>query len=120
MIVINPIWSRRVMDSDHWLEQFRNDAVPAIIHYFKPEKIIVFGSRARGRATEDSDIDIIVISDLFRDIPFLERMPLMMKLVPFPKHIDYLCYTVEEFDRIRNTSSLIIDAMSDPLEIAVT
>lgn len=108
------------MSQDEWLERFRNEALPSIIQHIHPERIIVFGSRARGHAHEDSDIDIIVISHFFRNIPFLERMPLMMKIASFPKHVDYLCYTPEEFARVRSTSSIIIDAMSDPLEIAVS
>ncbi len=34
-----------------------------VIDYFQPRRIILFGSRARGEATADSDIDLIVILD---------------------------------------------------------
>ena len=30
---------------------------------FRPERVILFGSYARGRATEDSDVDLLVIMD---------------------------------------------------------
>jgi hypothetical protein len=34
-----------------------------VIGYFKPRRVILFGSRARGEATRDSDIDLLVIVD---------------------------------------------------------
>ncbi len=34
-----------------------------VVAYFKPQRVILFGSRARGEATRDSDIDLLVIVD---------------------------------------------------------
>jgi uncharacterized protein len=34
-----------------------------VVEYFKPQCVILFGSRARGEATRDSDIDLLVIVD---------------------------------------------------------
>jgi uncharacterized protein len=34
-----------------------------VVRYFKPQRVILFGSRARGKATRDSDIDLLVIVD---------------------------------------------------------
>ena len=34
-----------------------------VVHYFRPQRVILFGSRARGEATRDSDIDLLVIVD---------------------------------------------------------
>ena len=31
------------------------------MEYFRPQRVILFGSRARGEATRDSDIDLLVI-----------------------------------------------------------
>jgi len=30
---------------------------------FRPQRVILFGSHARGKATEDSDVDLLVIMD---------------------------------------------------------
>lgn len=103
--------------SDPWIERFRKEAVPKIRKEFKPEKIILFGSRVRGNAREDSDIDVVIISASFSGTPFLKRMPLMLKKVSFPKHIDYICYTPQEFKKIRNESVIIKDAMENSMEI---
>jgi hypothetical protein len=34
-----------------------------VVKYFTPQRVILFGSRARGEATRDSDIDLLVILD---------------------------------------------------------
>ena len=35
----------------------------SIVRYFNPRKVILFGSRARGDADENSDIDLLVLLD---------------------------------------------------------
>jgi len=35
----------------------------AVVAYFKPQRVILFGSTARGEAGPDSDIDLLVIVD---------------------------------------------------------
>ena len=72
----------------------------------RPSRVITFGSRARGDAGEGSDLDVIVVADSLEGMPFLKRMPFLLKLVQFEKHIDFLCYTEEEFRRAKRTSSL--------------
>jgi HEPN domain-containing protein len=34
-----------------------------VVEYFRPQRVILFGSKARGEATRDSDIDLLVIVD---------------------------------------------------------
>ena len=72
---------------------------------------MLFGSRAQGKAREESDLDVIIISDEFRNIPFIKRMTTIRRAVRFPKHVDYLCYTPEEFENIKTTSSIVMDAL---------
>ncbi len=91
---------------DEWVKTFIREGIPKIVAEIKPSKIILFGSRARGEARKDSDIDVIVVSDLFKGVPFLRRMPMLLKLVRFEKHIDFLCYTEEEFNRVKTVQSL--------------
>lgn len=37
------------------------DLLDPVVEYFRPQRVILFGSRARGEATRDSDIDLLVI-----------------------------------------------------------
>jgi HEPN domain-containing protein len=39
------------------------DLLDPVVDYFKPQRVILFGSRARGEATCNSDIDLLVIVD---------------------------------------------------------
>jgi poly(A) polymerase Pap1 len=51
-------------------------------------------------------------------MPFLKRMPTILKRIPFPKHVDYICYTPEEYEKIKDESALLIDAVENSIEIA--
>jgi hypothetical protein len=84
------------------------------------ERVLIFGSRARGTASEESDLDVIIIAREFGAVPFLRRMPMLMKMIPFPKHIDYLCYPPREFNRVLNASSFLTNALNAPIELAVS
>jgi len=39
------------------------DLLGPVIDYFKPQRVILFGSRARGTAAPDSDVDLLVVVD---------------------------------------------------------
>ena len=104
------------MMNDLWIERFNKEVLPLIVTEFKPVKVMFFGSRVSGGASEDSDIDVIVISEDFIDIPFVKRMGMILKLARFPKHVDYLCYTPEEFSNVKNNSVVIEDALENHLE----
>jgi len=73
-----------------------------ILRRYEPERIILFGSRARGEADEHSDYDVIVIKRTQR--PFLERLREMVPyLVEFNRPAEILVYTPEEFERLGET-----------------
>ncbi len=41
--------------------------IDAIVRTYAPRRVVLFGSRARGNATEDSDLDLLVVLD--DDVP---------------------------------------------------
>ncbi len=41
-----------------------SERVSKIVKHFHPEKIILFGSRAWGKSTKESDLDILVVMNL--------------------------------------------------------
>ena len=41
--------------------RYLSEVVDRIVRKFKPEKIILFGSWARGDAREDSDLDLLIV-----------------------------------------------------------
>ncbi len=101
------------MSQDELVQQFVEQALPRIRTQLKPELVLLFGSRARHTAREESDIDIIIVSQAFEGMHFLKRMPFMLRLVRFPRHIDFLCYTPDEFKQIRHTSAIVQEALQE-------
>ena len=78
------------------------DEIVRVLAPYEPERIILFGSRARGEADEHSDYDLIVIKRTAR--PFLERLRDMVPyLVRLTHPADILVYTPEEFERMSET-----------------
>ncbi|HEX3048694.1 MAG TPA: nucleotidyltransferase domain-containing protein [Bacillota bacterium] len=45
------------------MDQVLEESVNRIVSYIKPEKIILFGSRARGDYNQSSDYDLCIIKD---------------------------------------------------------
>jgi predicted nucleotidyltransferase len=74
-----------------------------IIQEYHPDKIILFGSFAKGTEHDDSDIDILVISDHEKDLPRTKRgFNLRLKLAVMKKPIDIIFYSQEDLDRWKN------------------
>jgi len=78
-------------------------------------KIVIFGSLVRGEFSEDSDIDVIIVSSDFRDKSIFERVKLttgigreLVKRVKKP--FDLIYYSDEEWEK---GSSLTINAAKD-------
>ena len=63
------------------------------------KRVSLFGSYAEGKADLFTDLDILIIVDT--DKPFLERMKEVYALLALPVDADILCYTSEEFDRLK-------------------
>jgi len=84
---------------------------------FNPKKIILFGSRARGDALEESDFDLIVVSDSFKGINFRERISKAYWLWDKKQNLDIICYTPEEFEKKKKQIGLVQQAVKDGIEI---
>ena len=73
-----------------------------LLQGYEPERIILFGSRARGEADAHSDYDVVVIKRT--DRPFLDRLQDMVPyLMDFDRPAEILVYTPEEFERMHDT-----------------
>lgn len=66
-------------------------------------KIILFGSQAKRKATKESDIDILIVSEDFRNKDIFERAKLtkdaeIKTIKKFIVPLDILTLTLEEFE----------------------
>jgi len=105
--------NEHIIQSDPVLRSFMETAVPLIKSSISPSKILIFGSRVRGEATEESDVDVIIVSDFFKGIKFVKRMAVVLKKIRFSRHVDFICYTPEEFEKIQNSSIVIKSAINE-------
>ncbi|MFM7291713.1 MAG: nucleotidyltransferase domain-containing protein [Planctomycetia bacterium] len=64
---------------------------------FKPDRVILFGSHAEGRATTDSDVDLLVIMPTDRN-PVDESVAIRLAVRP-PFPVDVLVRTPEMIER---------------------
>ena len=85
--------------------------VQAIVAEVDPEQVILFGSRARGDAREDSDVDLVVVEAE----PFgpersrrQELVRLYHALVEFPVSTDILVYSHDDVDYWRDSLNHVL------------
>ena len=74
------------------------DRVVQSLMAYGPEKIILFGSVARGDADEFSDIDLIIVKKT--ETRFIQRQVDATILVPSDISVDIFVYTPEEFQNM--------------------
>ena len=78
-------------------------------------KAILTGSWARGTQREDSDVDLIIISDDFSKMPFSERLSYLHKAWTNKIPLEAFGYTVDEFRQLRHRSIYARDAIRNGL-----
>ena len=83
-----------------------DDLVRRIAERFSPDKIILFGSRARGDADPDSDIDLLVLFSEVAD-PNKLAAELYASLADFPRPKDIVVSTTARFERYRNVVNTV-------------
>ncbi|HLD86512.1 MAG TPA: nucleotidyltransferase domain-containing protein [Candidatus Nanoarchaeia archaeon] len=81
------------------------------------EKLIFFGSRAYGHPHRDSDVDLMVVSKIFSNQNTLKRAPSLYLTWNLDYPVDFLCYTPEEFRRLKGKSSFIREIADKGIQI---
>ena len=79
----------------------------------RPQRVILFGSRARGDHRADSDYDLLIVAPRFRRVPWVERAAIVLHLLDRPLYLEPICLTPEEFRRRRNEVSIIGEAVRE-------
>jgi len=81
------------------------------------KKIILFGSRANGKTHELSDFDLIIVSDIFMGIISYKRTPKLYDYWNENYPVDFLCYTNEEFNKLKKRATIVKEAVKTGIEI---
>src|SRR5438105_13724459 len=96
----------------------RRPAVPRelldpVVEYFKPQRVILFGSHARGEAGRDSDIDLLVVVDDDTPLQAFSAKSVYQARSAYHGAADVLPIRAEAFEReraIANTLAAEADA----------
>ena len=86
---------------------------------FRIQKAIVFGSRARGDHRIDSDLDIVLVSPDFSRLDFVSRPAEVLRCWKGKWDLEALCYTPEEYERLRNMMGIVTVADREGEVVAV-
>lgn len=83
-------------------QAFINDIVKDIVEGYAPDKIYLFGSYAKGKHTEDSDVDLLIVKNT--PLRKIERSRAVRKVIKhYPvEGIDIIVYTPEELSLAQN------------------
>ncbi len=84
-----------------------DEMVKIIVERFQPEKIILFGSHAKGGAGPDSDVDLLVVMPAQNSKRKKQvEIRLALRHIHIPK--DIIVVTPDELDKYRNVVGTII------------
>ncbi len=93
------------------------EEVRAFMRRVGVREAVLFGSRARNEHVEDSDVDLILVSEQFRGTPWLDRLPPLYEAWALPLYPELLPYTPEEFEQRQRDSSVVQEAMEHGIRI---
>ena len=80
-------------------------------------KLILFGSHATGKPKKDSDIDLLIVSKDFKQKNFRERPLGFYQHWNLNYPVDFLCYTPEEFNKLKRQITIVREAVEHGVEI---
>ena len=81
------------------------------------DRIILFGSRAKGTFKKNSDYDFILVSKDFKGEKFTDRISKIYPYWKYNESIEPLCYTPEEFNKLKKQITIVREAVREGIEI---
>lgn len=83
-----------------------NRITKILVQNYKPQRVILFGSTARGDDKLESDLDILVIKNTNKN--YFDRIFEAMKYVNTDKSVDMMVFTPKEFEKAQNEKRVFI------------
>ena len=98
------------MDKNEILKQHNiiNHMIDIITKSFSPEKILLFGSRARGEEIIDSDVDLLVIMNIDKKDKRKIKQQMYCKLSGIGLSKDIVVVTPVEVEKYKNIIGTVI------------
>ncbi len=95
------------------MDPILDEALKRLVHSFSPKKVFLFGSRARGNATPDSDYDLLVIVPTSNERRYRRMKRAQVELWGVPASFDVIVLTeAEAKESAAHPSSLVSVVMA--------
>ncbi|MDY7079441.1 MAG: nucleotidyltransferase domain-containing protein [Chloroflexota bacterium] len=88
-------------------QQVLDKIIQRIVAVAQPEKIIVFGSAARGEMGPNSDIDLLVVKSGVHRRRLAQEI--YMNLIGVGQAVDVVVVTPEDIERYKDSFALVIE-----------
>lgn len=85
-------------------EQMLREITLRIVREFQPHRIVLFGSRARGDAQPDSDVDLLVVMPVDGSVR-AQAAAIDLALADRAFPLDLVVMTPEQFHRLRHSGA---------------
>src|SRR3989344_1794379 len=80
-------------------------------------KMFFFGSFAKGKPHKWSDIDLVIVSSRFKRKKSYKRARKLYDYWDLNYPVDFLCYTPEEFNKLKKQITIVREAVKNGIEI---
>lgn len=98
------------------LDKSLDELLPVLIEGYEPERVILFGSLARGDVGEWSDLDLLIVKET--PDAFLERSKEVALLCRAMVGVDYLVYTPAELaEMVESGNPFIREALKEGITL---
>ncbi|MXW31011.1 MAG: nucleotidyltransferase domain-containing protein [Chloroflexi bacterium] len=87
-------------------QRILDDVVARIVDVAEPEKIILFGSAARGDTGPNSDLDLLVIKDGVDELDLMARI--YRRLYGTGAAVDVIVVSPADVERFKDSHALVI------------
>jgi len=107
---------------DEKISYFLKNYYQKIIEHFEPNELWFWGSRIYGNARSDSDIDMLIVSNVFADIRLIKRRSTFLKAIGklYDKNlpvVDAFCLTPKEFMNKKKEDGFFKDLMEKGIRV---
>ena|SRR3989338_11208075 len=80
-------------------------------------KMLFFGSFVYGKQHKWSDIDLVIVSKKFKRKKTYKRARRLYDYWNLDYPVDFLCYTPEEFNKLKKQITIVKEAVREGIEI---
>ena len=87
-------------------ERALDDVIERIVDVAAPEKIILFGSAARGETGRNSDLDLLIVKDGADELDLMARI--YKRLHGVGAAVDAMVVSSQDLERFKDSHALVI------------